>query len=144
MPRPVLSETTFNSDNVATSILQQANLQITNENLGVTNRSSVFTKHNDFGDNAHSVIAYSFNGFMFLNFNVYRVGTMSTQMVVYTINDSDFYPITRTTAPAVGYEGDLVSEVRAETAGNIKIFNPSNQSSAGFYISCQMFYRYQS
>ena len=42
MPKPVLSDSLFNADDVATAILDEANLQVTNQNLGVTDITSSF------------------------------------------------------------------------------------------------------
>lgn len=76
MPRPVLSETTFNSDNVATSILQQANLQIANSNLGVSDISSHFTVQSGWA--AYNEHFLFFNGFVWWSGYYIHAGSTPT------------------------------------------------------------------
>lgn len=143
MPKPVLSDSLFNADDVATAVLAEANLQVTNSDLGVVDRANKFTLNNPpFENNAHSINAHSFNGFMFLNFSVYSTTMQSNGDTIYTINDSDFYPTTAFTSVGLGYEGDLVNFVRATTGGVIQISHPSNSGGTYHHINCQMFYRF--
>jgi hypothetical protein len=143
MPRPVLSETTFNSDNIATSILQQANLQITNSQLGVTDISSNFSFNSGWQAEAHDIIAYAFNGFVYININcVHPGGSPTTGEVFVTNSNSDYYPITKTTMPSIANEADSAYSVLFRTNGNIDQLSPYNPGSSNFHIVVNGFYRY--
>ena len=141
MPRPVLSETTYNSDNIATSILQQANLQITNENLGVTDVGSNFVKSSAW-TSWNAIGAFRFNGFVFVYLNAYYTGSdLNNDRTIYTINDSDLYPHEDTTFPTASYQGDTATNVTIQTNGNVLLGSPYNQHSSEFYMTINGFYR---
>ena len=63
MPKPVLSDSLFNADDVATAILESANISVTNQDFAVVDRTSEFTNQSDMSVNAKKF--FSFNGFMF-------------------------------------------------------------------------------
>lgn len=142
MPKPVLSDSLFNADDVATAVAQEANLQVANENLGVVDRSSLFTKNSSWIDNSHSIRAYSFNGFMFVNINIYSGSTPGSGTEMYQINDSNYYPTIFFTAPTVSYEGDLAFAVYIQTNGQIQIAHPLNPGQSAFHVVSNFFYRY--
>jgi hypothetical protein len=141
MPRPVLSETTFNSDNIATSILQQANLQITNENLGVSDISSDFTKASDISVNDSDIQAYKFNGFVFLTAGLYHDGDMANNDLIATIGSSVNYPATNTVLVSLGHGGDYAHFVKADSTGSLRIIHPYNVDGNTYYINFNGFYK---
>jgi hypothetical protein len=140
MPRPVLSETTFNSDNVATSILQQANLQITNENLGVTDKSSIFTLQTGFSET--NLKAFAFNGFMFLQFFASSNPVPANATKIYQISDSDFYPNDTYYTHTISYQGDGSEYVGMRSDGSIKIHYGTNSGQTTWYCVVDTFYRF--
>ena len=145
MSKPVLSELEYNADDVASAILSTADLSIANDDLGVVDRSSYFTFNSSFWDNSeHSINAFSFNGFMFLNFHIEATQTPPavSNELLYTITDSDFYPTTLFTLPTSSYQGDTANCVRLQTNGEIRVQSSLNESSAAFYLLINGFYRY--
>jgi hypothetical protein len=140
MPRPVLSETTFNSSNIASAILEQADLSVTSEDLGVVDRSSVFTPDSNYSV-IHKVM-YSFNGFMFVSYQSYRTGTPAHQSGVMTITDSDFFPNQTYHVSTIGWQGDVAEHCSINTNGNINIHNPTNVSHEYYYVQFNCWYRF--
>ena len=143
MSKPVLSELEYNADDVASAILQKADLSITNENLGVTDISSLFTFASGWALEAHAIIAYAFNGFVFVAINCFHAGgAPSSGENLATISDSDYYPITKTTMPSIGNEADSSNAIIFDTDGDILQYSPQNEGAAHFYVVCNGFYRY--
>lgn len=142
MPRPVLSETTFNADNIATSILQQANLQITNDNLGVTDISGFISGAS--GVNQYTLEAYAFNGFVFFAVEYRHENSVpSSGETLSSITDSTYHPITNFVAPVLGNGGDQGAFIRAESDGDIKIYAPTGNS-GHWFGTVNMWWRYTS
>tara|TARA_Y100001963_G_scaffold104549_1_gene144109 strand:+ start:1116 stop:1550 length:435 start_codon:yes stop_codon:yes gene_type:complete len=143
MSKPVLSELEYNADDVASAILQKADLSITNENLGVTDISSEFTFASGWQLEAHETIAYAFNGFVFININCVHVGgSPSSGENIGSISDSDYHPITKTTMPSIGNQADSSYAIIFETDGDISQLSPVNEGSTNFHVVCNGFYRY--
>ena len=141
MPKPVLSDSLFNADNVATAILNEANLQIASSDLGVVDRTSLFTPTNSYTlPTLTHAGAYSFNGFMFVNFRLSRTGGAKNSCM--TISDSNFYPIEVTSMPTISHEGDRANYVEFDTSGNINISLGSDQGSSTFYVIFNGWYRF--
>lgn len=142
MPKPVLSDSLFNADNVATAVLQEANLQISNSNLGVTDRTSLFTASNSYVISANEGGgAYSFNGFMFINFRLDRSGGAFNGECI-TISDSNFYPTKTFTFPTISHEGDRANYVSFGSNGSVTMHLPSDQGGSTFHAVINGFYRY--
>lgn len=142
MPKPVLSDSLFNADDVATAVLAEANLQITNSDLGVVNRSTEFSYGAGFSTNNHDPVAYSFNGFMFVSLNCKKQSNLQSGDVVVQVSNSDYRPITRTSSSIVSHEGDLAFCLDIKTSGNIEVSIPVNPGGSTFHIATQFFYRY--
>lgn len=125
MPKPVLSDSLFNADDVATAVLAEANLQITNSNLGVTDKSSLFTIQS--GWNANVLEAYSFNGFMFVSSYFTHAGsTPANEETIWYINDSNFHPSQEVLMPSISHQGDYALSIKFQTDGNVKVRMPVN------------------
>jgi len=145
MPKPILSDSLFNADDVATAILNKANLSITNENLGVTDISDKFVRASTFQywiDHQ----AYSFNGFVFFNLVTYKSTNdsdfVSSGMNAYTINDSNYYPVKDTWLPSSSHQGDTPLAVMAKTTGEIFISLMHEQGvDSNFHVVCNGFFR---
>jgi hypothetical protein len=139
MPRPVLSETTFNSDNIATSILQQANLQIANSSLGITDQTNSFLTYSS-GWNVDNEAIYSFNGFVFLSFFIYNGGTVNHGDTVATISDSNFYPHRETVFNTYSSQ-DFATRLYVDTNGNFKLQSPSDNGGSNYHLITNGVYR---
>lgn len=141
MPKPVLSDSLFNADDVATAVLSEANLQVTNQNLGVTDISSKFDLNTSDFSTGGIELFFHFNGFVFASFTATASSTPANLANIYTINDSDFYPASNTPMPTVSYLGDTATFILFKTDGNIQIYDPNNSGNATFYITVNGFYR---
>jgi len=140
MPKPVLSDSLFNANDVATAILDSAELSVTNQDLGVVDRSSLFTFASGW---AGTKIAFSFNGFMFLNINCNHAGgTPADAETMLSTSDASFYADQAYFMPTLGYEGDRGTYVRIGTDGIINVHNPVNLSNANFYVLANGWYRF--
>tara|TARA_Y100001963_G_scaffold93375_1_gene128542 strand:+ start:1119 stop:1547 length:429 start_codon:yes stop_codon:yes gene_type:complete len=141
MSKPVLSELEYNASDVASAILSKADLSVTNEDLGVTDRSSLFVYQSGWDD--QNKVCYSFNGFMFCSFLVKHSDTTPDNPETFcVISDSDFYPTETVYAPTVSYEGDLAFNITFNSDGNIKVHIPVNINNNSFYICVNAWYRY--
>lgn len=134
MPKPVLSDSLFNADDVATAVLAEANLQVTNNDLGVTNISADFTLNSAVWSQNQGLKAYHFNGFVFFNTRVRASSTPSGGTTIYTIS-SDYTPDAEYSTPAVGLNADSAGQVQFRSDGTIKMWDPVN-SGASFFDLC--------
>lgn len=146
MPKPVLSDSLFNADNVATAILAEANLQIANSNLGVTDRTSLFTATSDTTiDSSRTGGCYSFNGFMFVNLRINYTSSFvnGDTLTLATISDSDFWPTNDFTFPTISYQGDYANLVFIRSSnGQIESEAVQNYGDSSFYSILNGFYRF--
>lgn len=142
MPKPVLSDSLFNADDVATAILSEANLSIANSLLGVTDRSSLFNTQS--GWTTHNLNVYSFNGFMFFMAEFQHNGGLPTSHEnIWVINDSNYYPIENSYMPTISYEGDTASTIYFKTDGDIQILYPvEGGSNTNWYGIINGWYRF--
>jgi hypothetical protein len=144
MPRPVLSETTYNSSDIATAILNQADLSVTNQDLGVIDITNKFTLESGISGDTTNDKAFHFNGFVFMNFNLTAQNiTNVTSFDIMTINDSDFYPSTVYRTNSVSFQQDSVNAILIQTNGNIQansVYVPSG-GDASFRININCWYR---
>lgn len=141
MPKPVLSDSLFNADDVATAILSEANLQISNSNLGVTDISSSFSHNSNWSFSGFH--AFKFNGFVFIAGQASTSSTPSgNDLTMSTITDSTVRPTSDTAMPTASYEGDTGNFVKVYTTGEVFISAPINVGSGAFYVVFNGFYRY--
>jgi len=138
MPKPILSDSLFNADDVATAILNKANLAITNENLNVVDRSSRFVVQS--GVTSYSIKAYSFMGFMFVNFHV-NIPSPTSGQDIYHIDDSEFYPSQDCYFPTISYGQDSAQYIEILTSGIIQVIEPDNPA-GGWNGLVNGWYRY--
>ena len=75
MPKPVLSDSLFNADDVATAILSEANLQVANSDLGVTDITSSFVRDSNWVSSLGNDKCFKFMDFVFYNIGAYRAST---------------------------------------------------------------------
>ena len=139
MSKPVLSELEYNADDVASAILQKADLSVTNEDLGVTDQSSNFAAESGWSITNKQI--YSFNGFMFISFTAQYGSTPSNGDALVEITDEDIRPTTNTIFPSISYEVDTVNCIVVQTNGEIIVSHPSNPGSE-FHVAINGFYRY--
>lgn len=142
MPKPVLSDSLFNADDVATAVIAEANLQTLDLNLGVTDITSEFTLGTGWSYNTnnfdYAIKAYTFNGFVFIMGAVGRGDT--SQMTAFTVT-TNYRPTVEAYMPTISYQGDSGWALRVMTNGNIDVIQPNNVSSGSFYITFNGFYR---
>lgn len=140
MPKPVLTDSLFNADDVATAILSEANLQVTNQDLGVTDISSAFVLSTNWNTwQGHR--AYKFNGFVFIWMGTYKGSSASNGEVWMTINNSDFYPNVMTVFPTASHAGDTANNISVHTNGEWKISDPFTPANTDQRIIINGFYR---
>ncbi len=140
MSKPILSELEYNASDVASAILSQADLSIANEELGVTDRSSLIVSTSGFDLTQKNV--YSFNGFMFISLYIKHDGAGVTNETIANISDSDFYPNADHVFPVVSHQGDLALAVWFNTSGSITVSNPVDEGDAGWWGMLNGFYRF--
>ena len=140
MPKPILSELEYNADDVASAILSKADLSITNEDLGVTDQSSILSLGT--GVTHGNVNWYSFNGFMFCSgqFSLDDVPTSGDVML--TVTESEFRPANQTLAPTIALHGDFANGLAFNTDGTVEIWNPENEGWTAWYCTYNCYYRY--
>lgn len=145
MSKPILSELEYNADDVASAILQQADLSITNEDLGITDFSSSITFTSPYSE-YQDIQAYAFNGFAFVSFGCYASGSsISHGDEIATISNSDFHPNVATNLLTMAWQGDTAERVLFQTNGEIIISGPVDVGSdANYYILINGWYRYTS
>lgn len=145
MPKPILSDSLFNADDVAEAILSKANLSITNENLGVSDITSSFVLNSNW--NAWMTDkCFIFNGFVFVTLSAYISGSSShlsaTITNIYTINNSDYYPAYEANLVTASYQGDTAMSIKATTTGEINVAYPNNVGGdTNFHVVVNGFYR---
>jgi len=139
MPKPVLSDSLFNADDVATAVLAEANLQVANSNLGVTDIGSHFTVGAGWAGQYQKFLY--FNGFVFwAGYYFHSGGAPSGGETFLTIDNADYRPSVLWRLPAHGYQGDSGSRIEVNTNGDIKIMDPYNVGSATFYLTVSHFW----
>ena len=141
MPKPVLSDSLFNANDVATAILDNAELSVTNQDFAVVNQSSVFSHDSAYTVNEFQ--AYSFNGFMFVSGQLVYTTTPSSGDTFTTVNNSNYYPVSDAVFPGIGYQQDSVGYLKlSSSTGEFQIYSPTNLGIAPFYISFNGFFRF--
>ena len=141
MSKPILSELDYNASDVASAILSQADLSVTNEDFGVTDRTSLFTVGGGFS--VGNKQAFSFNGFMFISASFARSSTPGGSDALLSISDSDFYPINNTVFPTVSYEGDTAEYLTVSSStGEFTVSAPENVSASAYYGVFNGWYRF--
>lgn len=139
MPKPVLSDSLFNADDVATAVLSEANLQIASSSLGVTDITNKFILGSNW--NAYRTNAcHHFNGFVFFFLSTYKDG-VSNGDVMCSINDSDYFPYQDYYVNIHDYQGDTAEGIQIHTSGQFIVKNPSNPGSTNYHVNIQGFYR---
>tara|TARA_B100000424_G_scaffold53615_1_gene38424 strand:- start:565 stop:984 length:420 start_codon:yes stop_codon:yes gene_type:complete len=138
MPKPVLSDSLFNADDVATAILNKANLSITNQDLGVVDITDLITATSP--ANIGNTAFYTFNGFAFICFtfdipnsvNMTNIGSIK----------SGYEPIKRHVFPSISYQGDSANYVVLQTNGNVETSLIQNVGDSHYYGVINGFYRF--
>lgn len=141
MSKPILSELEYNADDVASAILSKADLAVTNEDLGVTNQSSIVSYGEGWAGDTENW--FSFNGFMFVSGRIYHSGgEPDTGETVITITDPDLFPEDNFLVPGMGTGPDTSNYLRFEIDGDMKIYSPANTGSTTWQCTYSGFYRY--
>lgn len=143
MPKPILSDSLFNADDVATAILNEANLQIANENLAVTDVSSNFVPTSANSAQTSENHCYKFNGFVFMNLYAVLDGPTSGAHELFHVNDSALYPNFVYYYNQISYQRDTSEFIEIDTNGIIRAvgINPGSGSDTAFRVFINGFYR---
>lgn len=142
MPKPILSDSLFNADDVATAILAEANLQVANSNLGVTDITSSFARNSSWSDYKTNKV-FIFMGFVFYNLGAIKTSTPSSGDAIWTISDSNYFPSHQYHTNTITYSGDSANLIEMNTTGTITINNPDQPSGsdANFRVLINGWYR---
>ena len=138
MPKPVLSDSLFNADDVATAVLAEANLQVTNSDLGVTDITSEFSVQTGWEWNRPH--AQHFNGFVFLTGYMRYPGGTPSNGAMLTIDNSDYRPSSTYDVNGTGHQGDTSNTIQVKSDGNINLLDAHNPGSGVFYIVVNIFW----
>tara|TARA_R100000353_G_C6453175_1_gene181836 strand:- start:39 stop:470 length:432 start_codon:yes stop_codon:yes gene_type:complete len=142
MPKPVLSDSLFNADDVATAVLAEANLQIANSSLGVTDITSSFTRDSNWATNGNADRVYIFMGFVFYNLGAATSTNITSQMTAYTIAEP-YRPNQLYFTNNLTYQGDFAAGININTDGTMVVHNATQPSGsdATFRIQINGWYR---
>lgn len=142
MPKPVLSDSLFNADDVATAVLAEANLQVANSDLGVTDVSDKFVRGSSWFAYG-GVYCFKFNGFVFVNLSAYIAGSSLMQnLIPFTISDSNLHPSVQYRLTSISKEGDSSAFIAVNTNGEVVIDAPLDLgSNPSFHITVNGWYR---
>ena len=140
MPKPVLSDSLFNADDVATAILNKANLQVANESLATTDISSHFVLSS--GWTVYDAHFLKFNGFIFWSGYYFKGSTPANDEVFLTIANQNSCPQTEWRTIATGYQADTGSRIRIMPNGNIMVSDPVHGPGGdpSFYLMVSAFW----
>ena len=142
MPKPVLSDSLFNADDVATAILSEANLQITNNSLGITDISSSFSFASGWVQNHNPINAYKFMGFVYINISCYHGGgTPANNEVLVMTSNSDYTSSVDFTFPTLSYQKDGANAIKLLTNGDFTVVGPENVGSSDYVVLINGYYR---
>lgn len=133
MPKPVLSDSLFNADDVATAVLGEANLSITNSTFGITDVTSSFAMENNCLAWAED-LCLKFQNIVFVNLSAILTFDPSTpDQKVYSITDSNLRPSDVVyLQSAYTYEGENATYYEIATNGDINIHRADNQGDTNF------------
>lgn len=140
MPKPVLSDSLFNADDVATALVNNYNLSVSNQDFAVADRASLFVTRSGWSWVSKQI--YSFNGFMFVSGNIYKASTPSNGEVIADISDSNFYPVADTVFNTIAYQGDSANSMSFNASGEIMVSHPVNVGVAEWSAQINGFYRF--
>ena len=142
MPKPVLSDSLFNADDVATAILSEANLQIANSNLGVTDISSVLSVNSNYNtDTNRPNKLFYFNGFVFIQLFCYKTSTPSDGEEFAEITDSNYYPSYGVVSTYASRDNESSIQIKISTAGKLTIDEPVAAGDSTHRIYMNNWYR---
>ena len=142
MPKPVLSDSLFNADDVASAVLAEANLQIANSDLNVVDITSSFVR-----DSSWTVLMYQkvfkFMGFVFYNLGAYKTSFPNSGDAIWSISDSNYHPSQVYHTNTITKHADYANVIEIQTNGNIVIADPGQFSGtdANFRVVINGWYR---
>ena len=139
MSKPILSELEYNADDVASAILSNADLSVTNEDLGVVDVSDQFTIQGDFSE-WHTLYAFKFNGFVFLNASLYQDDVSATSGNLYLMTAA-VTPENEYHCGTASHHGDTAEYIKIDNDGYIKYNNMWDQGSSYWHVLLNCWYR---
>ena len=130
MPKPVLSDLEYNADDVASAILSNADLSVTNQDFGVEDITEYFVKESGFASWSDEKCVL-FNGFVFVSLNTYindgHANYNATGMDAYTITNSDYYPNQDYWMTSSSHQDDTSLAIMIKDTGKIFVSNAVEQ-----------------
>lgn len=139
MPKPVLSDSLFNANDVATAILDSAELSVTNQDFGVVNISSSITLDSNWST-AYGPYCFAFNGFVFVSFTCYKTNAAHNDVVA---NIAEPYrPTQNIPISTISKESDAALWLLFRTDGIVELNNPNNLGTNVFHVVVNGWYRY--
>ena len=142
MPKPVLSDSLFNADDVATAVLAEANLQIANSELNVVDITSSFVRSTSWVDYSYQKV-FKFMGFVFYNLGAKKTSFPSDGEGIWSITDSNYRPSHNYHTNTITFQGDHTNNIYIQTNGNITISDPGqfSGSDSDFRVVINGWYR---
>ena len=138
MSKPVLSELEYNASDVASAILENADLSVTNEDLGVSSITTLLTPISTM--NIEYLRAYSFNGFVYVSARGWG-DEPDDEDKIFDIND-DYTPIENTVFPTVSHAGDTATYLLFKTNDEVIVSVPENPGHTNWNFAFNGWYRY--
>ncbi len=140
MSKPVLSELEYNASDVASAILENADLSVTNQDFGVSEVSDSFDVVTNWTDNNRTK-AFKFNGFIYLQFSCYKLSAPTNGEQFAEVSDSDLYPDYIVTGPTVSEDGESAHAWELSTDGEFKLVLPHTAGDSAFRVFIMAWYR---
>tara|TARA_B100000686_G_scaffold110965_1_gene118177 strand:- start:1046 stop:1471 length:426 start_codon:yes stop_codon:yes gene_type:complete len=141
MSKPILSELEYNASDVASAILSQADLSVTNQDFAVTDRTDNFDIQSGWTDNGSKM--FSFNGFMFISIFIYHsVDEPSEGEVAFQVDTSDLYPDGDYYFNTISGAGDLANYLKFNSSGELSVHGPEDHGDTLFRVVTNGFYRF--
>ena len=146
MPKPVLSDSLFNSDDVATAILENANLQVTNSAFAITDFSDDIVLDSAFEHQTTSLnnppyVAIHFNSIVFM-YGALRCSSSDAidGATVLTV-PSAYYPHRLVACNTSSLDEDTARRIQINTSGVMSIVDPVNSGSGTFHMVFNFWYK---
>ena len=127
MPKPILSDSLFNADDVATAIVNEANLQIANSSLQVTDVTDKFTRQTDINPSEDKDVCFKFMGFVFVNLSCMKT-SMPSHGTGLWLMDSSIIPSQDYHMTSITHQADFAHMIVIGSTGHIVISQPGQFS----------------
>ena len=131
MPKPVLSDSLFNAGDVATAVLNEADLQITNEELGLSDVSSSISFSSGFSG---TVVMKKFFKIVFVTINGNHDDGNPNQNETIATLGSNLTPSVQVFFPTIAFQKDTAHYVYLNTSRQFKVSSPDATGDLPWYF----------